>query len=154
LTSKRAVTKVQSIIIVVIIALGVVGAAYYYGTSMPSTPTASTTLAPSVQYKRTLVIAIPEEPASLDMQQVSKTGIVHSLVFQNIMNFDANMTIVPDLASSEQFNGTTIVVHFPQNVSFSNGDPITAQAYNDSITRYIALSPYDPIIPESNGSTL
>jgi len=78
----------------------------------------------------------------MDIQQVSAEYIVHDLVFQNTMNYDTNMSIVPDLATAAEFNGTVITIHFPHNATFSNGDPITATALNDSMARYIRLSPY------------
>lgn len=136
LASKSAITKVQAAVIVVIIALGVGSAAFYY--SSLATP-------PVVQYKKTLTIAIPEEPTSLDVQQVAWTNEVHDLIFQSTMSFtpdyEHNMTIVPDLATA-QFDGTSVVVHYADNARFSNGDPITAQALKDSMLRYANMSPY------------
>ena len=145
LTSKSAIGKMQAVVIVVIIVLGLVGVAYYYSNMGPAGPTGITTPASTqvqVQYKRTLIIAMPTEPESLDIQQVNNEFIVHDLIFQNTMNYDANMTIVPDLAAAAEFNGTVITIHFPHNATFSNGDPITATALNDSMARYIRLSPY------------
>lgn len=129
--SRSAITKIQAVVIVVIIALGVVSAAFYYNSIAK----------PPAQYKRTLTIAIPEEPESLDVQQASWTSEVHDLIFQYTMNFDDKMNIVPDLAKAE-FNGTAIVVHYAEDAKFSNGDPITAEALRDSMQRYSKLSVY------------
>jgi len=132
LTSRSAITKVQAVIVVAIVAIGVIAGAYYY----------NTTAHPAVQYKRTLIIAIPEEPESLDIQQVSWSNELHDLVFQNTMNFDNKMNIVPDLAEAAEFDGTSIVVHYPADVKFSSGNPITAEALRDAMERYRKLSVY------------
>jgi len=131
-TSKRAITKIQAAIIVVIIVVGAIAGAYYY----------SSISQPTVQYKRTLIIAIPEEPENLDIQQVSWSNEIHDLVFQNTMNFDDKMNIVPDLATAAEFDGTSIVVHYSEDAKFSNGNPITAEALRDAMERYRTLSPY------------
>lgn len=138
--SKSAIAKIQAAVIVVIIVLGLVGVAYYYSNMGPTSPTTSTQA--QVQYKKTLIMAMPTEPESLDIQQVNNEFIIHDLIFQDTMNYDANMTIVPDFATAAEFNGTVITIHFPHNATFSNGDPITAASLNDSMTRYERLSPY------------
>jgi len=135
LTSRFAITRIQAAVIVVIIVLGVIGAAYYYSNTSPPQQV-------QAQYKNILIIAMPTEPESLDIQQVNNEFIIHDLIFQNTMNYNANMSIVPDLATTAEFNGSVIVIHLPHNATFSNGDPITATALNDSMTRYINLSPY------------
>lgn len=136
LASNSAITKVQAAVIIVIIVLGVAGAAYYSTVARP----------PAAQYKKTLVIATPLEPSSLDYQQTSFTTEVHDQVFQTTMSFtpdyETNNTLVPDLATNAQFNPTSIVVHYADNAKFSNGDPITAQGLKDSMLRYANISVY------------
>jgi peptide/nickel transport system substrate-binding protein len=133
LISKTAISRIQATIIIAIIIIAAVagGVAYYYAT-----------LPPPVQYKKTLVIAIPEEPESLDIQQVSWSNEVHDLIFQYTMNFDDQMNVVPDLATAAEFDGTSIVVHYPADAKFSNGDPITAEVLRDAMQRYQKLSIY------------
>ncbi|MEM2915418.1 MAG: ABC transporter substrate-binding protein [Candidatus Bathyarchaeia archaeon] len=132
LTSKEALTKVQAIIIalIIIVAAGIGIIVYYF------------VLPPSVEYKRTLVIAIPEEPEGLDIQQVSWSNEIHDLIFQSFMNFNATMGMVPDLATNVVMEGNNITIYLPVDAKFSNGDPITAEIMRDSIERYRQLSPY------------
>jgi len=94
------------------------------------------------EYKRTLVIAIPEEPEGLDVQQVSWSNEPHDMILQPPMAFDSEMNIVPDLAVDATIEEDSIVIHLPEDAKFSNGDPITAEAIKDSIERYVELSPY------------
>jgi peptide/nickel transport system substrate-binding protein len=130
-SSKKAITKVQAAIIALIIVIAAVGVIIYYVTSPPP-----------VEYKRTLVIAIPEEPEGLDIQQVSWSNEIHDLVFQCFMNFNETMGIVPDLATDAKIEGNTVIIYLPADAKFSNGDPITAEIMRDSIERYRQLSPY------------
>jgi len=136
LTSRSALSKVQAVVIIAIVALGVISAGLYY----------SSLVTPPVQYKKTFVLAIPEEPTSLDVQQVSWSTEIHDLIFQSTMSFTPeyfqNRTIVPDQAQWAQFSPLSIVVHYAANAKFSNGDPITAQALKASMLRYANLSVY------------
>lgn len=130
--SREALTKVQAIIIalIIIIAAGVGLVIYYFALPRPG------------EKKTTLVIAIPEEPEGLDIQQVSWSNEIHDLVFQSYMNFNATMGMVPDLATNVVMEGNNITIYLPAYAKFSNGDPITAETMRDSIERYRQLSPY------------
>ena len=132
LESKEAITKIQAVIIalIIIIAAGIGIIVYYF------------VLPPPVEYKKRLVIAIPEEPEGLDIQQVSWSNEVHDLIFQSFMNFNESMGMVPDLATNVVMEGNNITIYLPADAKFSNGDPITAQIVRDSIERYRQLSPY------------
>lgn len=131
LKSRRALTKTQATIIALIIIIATVGVAVYYFT-----------LPPKVQYKRTLTIAIPEEPEGLDIQQVSWSNEVHDLLFQPFTAFNENMGVVLDLAEFVTMDNNSITIKVPEDAKFSNGNPITAQIIADSIERYRKLSPY------------
>ena len=131
LKSRRALTKTQATIIALIIIVATAGVLIYYFT-----------LPPKVQYKRTLTIAIPEEPEGLDVQQVSWTNEAHWPIYQPYMAFDENMNVVLDLAESASMDNNTIIIKLPEDAKFSNGNPITAQTVADSIERYRQLSPY------------
>ena len=131
LKSRRALTKTQATIIALIIIIATVGVAVYYFT-----------LPPKVQYKRTLTIAIPEEPEGLDIQQVSWSNEVHDLIFQPFTAFNESMGIVLDLAEFVTMDNNSITIKVPEDAKFSNGEPITAQIIADSIERYRQLSPY------------
>lgn len=128
---KEAITKVQVVIICVIIVVAACVATYYFTT-------------PSPEYKRSLVIAIPEEPTGLDPQQVSWTNEIHDLVFQWLVTYDAEMNLVPDLAESFEISedGLSVTFYLPEDAKFSNGDPLTADCVKSSVERYIDISVY------------
>jgi peptide/nickel transport system substrate-binding protein len=130
--SKEALTKLQAIIIalIIIVAAGVGTIVYYFVTHQP------------VEYKRRLVIATTQEPAGLDIQQISWSTVVQDLIFQPFMNFNETMGMVPDLATNAIIEGNNITIYLPPDAKFSNGDPITAEIVRDSIERYRRLSPY------------
>lgn len=94
------------------------------------------------EYKRTLVIAIPEEPEGLDIQQISWSNEPHDMILQPFMAFDSEMNIVPDLAVKAIIEEDSIFIYLPEDAKFSNGDPITAEDIKDAIERYVRLSPY------------
>ena len=130
--SKEALTKLQAIIIalIIIVAAGVGIIVYYFVLPHPA------------ERKTTLVIAIPEEPEGLDVQQVDWSNEVHDLIFQPFMSFNATMGMVPDLATNAVMAGNNITIYLPPDAKFSNGDPVTAEIVKDSIERYRRLSPY------------
>jgi len=130
--SKRAVTKIQAIVIILVVAVAAVGSYWYYLSTLPS----------PVEYKKTLVIAIPEESEGLDIQQVSWANEPLELIFQSYMAFNSTMGIVPDLAVDAKIEGNSVIIYLPGDAKFSNGDPITAQVMQDAIERYRVLSPY------------
>ncbi|MCC6035269.1 MAG: ABC transporter substrate-binding protein [Desulfurococcaceae archaeon] len=96
------------------------------------------------QLERTLIIAIPEEPEGLDIQQVTWANEVHGLIYQPLVILGPNMSIVPDLAVSWEVSedGTVIIFHLSKDAKFSNGDPLTAEVIKKSIERYKTISPY------------
>lgn len=130
LFAREALTKVQAVITVIIIVAAVAGVIYYF--SLSTTPV----------HKRTLVIAIPEEPEGMDIQQINWENEVHDLIFQAPCTFDSEMNVVPDLAKDASISYNSITIRLPKDAKFSNGDPITAQTVKESIERYIKLSPY------------
>lgn len=92
-----------------------------------------------------LVVAIPEEIESTDVQQVRWNNIVHDLLHEPFVNFDLEMkNIVPAFAKSYEVapDGKQITFKFAEGAKFSNGDPITAEEIKKSMERYIAISPY------------
>jgi peptide/nickel transport system substrate-binding protein len=125
---------VVPIAIVVVVALAIATYLFHY---QPAP-----TVAP--QYETTLIIAIPEEPTGLDIQQVTWANEVHALLYQPLVTLDLDMNIVPDLAVSWEVseNGTVIIFRIPPDAKFSNGDPLTAEDIKESILRYKQISPY------------
>jgi len=123
-------------VLVIIVVIASISAYFIYTSqrAQPGTP----------QLERTLIIAIPEEPEGLDIQQVSWANEVHALIYQPLVILGPDMNIVPDLAVSWEVSedGTVIIFHLPRDVKFSNGDPLTAEVIKKSIERYKTISPY------------
>ncbi len=93
--------------------------------------------------EQTLIIAVPEEIESTDIQQVSWENIVHDAIFQPLVRFDMDCkTIVPDLAVRYEVSGKNLTFYLPEGVKFSSGNPITADIIKRSIERYRRLSIY------------
>lgn len=130
--SKPIALALISVVVVAVVALATVY--YVFLAPKPAVP----------EYLDTLVIAIPEEPTSLDIQQVTWANEVHGLIYQPLVVLDENMNIVTDLAVSYEVleDGLVIVFRLPPDVKFSNGDPLTANAIKKSIERYVSISPY------------
>ncbi|MEM2020682.1 MAG: ABC transporter substrate-binding protein [Zestosphaera sp.] len=154
MTNWKAVSKTVAVVLVLVVAVALIATylalspPYVTPTTPATTPTSPTTLTTPAtttpQLKRTLIIAIPEEPMGLDVQQVTWSNEVHDMIFQPLVVLDENMNIVPDLALSWEVTGegTVLMFHIPSNAKFSNGDPVTAEAVKRSIERYKDISPY------------
>lgn len=142
--NNNAVSKLVVVVLALVVVIALVSVYFVLMPSPTQTPTTSPTGTTTPQLKRTLVIAIPEEPMGLDVQQVTWSNEVHDLIFQPLVVLDPNMSIVPDLALSWEVseNGTVIIFHLPEGAKFSNGDPLTAEAVKESIERYKSISPY------------
>ena len=99
---------------------------------------------PPMEYEKTLIIAIPEEPEGMDIQQITWSNEIHALIFQPLVQVDTDMNIVPDLATRFEISedGKTITFYLPEDAKFSNGDPITPQAIKESVWRYKTISPW------------
>ncbi|MEM4629513.1 MAG: ABC transporter substrate-binding protein [Zestosphaera sp.] len=138
----KAISKFTVIVLISVVIIALLAT---YFTLMPApTPTPTSPAATTPQLKRTLVIAIPEEPMGLDVQQVTWSNEVHDLIFQPLVVLGPDMNIVPDLALSWEVSddGTVITFHIPEGAKFSSGDPLTAEAIKESIERYKSISPY------------
>ena len=126
-----------------------IGVAIYMTSGPAATPTSPTTsltstTSPPPGKKVTLVIVTPVEPEGLDIQQIESATIVHSLIYQPLGAFDPELNVVPDLASELilDVEGSAIIAKIPENLKFSNGDPIDAYTIKASVERYINISPF------------
>ncbi len=139
----KAVSKIVITVLVLIVAIALVATYFVFAPIPTQTPTTSPTET-TPQLKRTLVIAIPEEPMGLDVQQVTWANEVHALIFQPLVVLGPDTTLVPDLALRWEVSedGTVIIFYLPEGAKFSNGDPLTAEAVKKSIERYRNISPY------------
>ncbi|MFN3268126.1 MAG: ABC transporter substrate-binding protein [Zestosphaera sp.] len=137
--SSKAVSKIVITVLVLVVVIALVATYFVFAPTPTTSPTETTP-----QLKRTLVIAIPEEPMGLDVQQVTWSNEVHDLIFQPLVVLGPDMTLVPDLALRWEVseNGTVIIFYLPEGAKFSNGDPLTAEAVKKSIERYRSISPY------------
>lgn len=80
--------------------------------------------------KDTLIVAVDREPASLNPHGSNDAGtsFIINLIYQNLVAFDNDMNLVPELATSwEQIDETTIRFHLRDDVDFHNGEHFTAQ---------------------------
>ena len=92
----------------------------------------------TVSSKDTLVVAFDREPASLDPigNNVVVKRMIEANIFDTLLKFDENMEPVPCLAESwEQVDETTWKFNLRQDVTFHNGDPLTAQDVTFSFER-------------------
>lgn len=92
-----------------------------------------------------VVIATPEEPQGTDVQQVTWDNIVHQLLFEPLFYLAPDMkTFVPAAASKWEMSkdGKTLSFEIPAGRKFSDGEPLTAEAYKKSIERYLKISPF------------
>jgi ABC-type oligopeptide transport system substrate-binding subunit len=80
---------------------------------------------------QTLHFPIQQEPATLDPAMISteaETDIAQNL-FDGLLKFDLNLNVVPDLAvgmPAVSADGLTYTFKLRQDVTFTNGDPVTA----------------------------
>ncbi len=132
-----------AIIIAIIIVIGA-AIAFTRGGGETTTPATGTTTQSPTPSKMRLVIAIPEEPEGLDIQQITWSNEVHDLIYEPLVILDPNMNIVPAQAVSFKVvdNGRAIIFNLPKGAKFANGDPLNATAIKESIERYRRISPY------------
>jgi peptide/nickel transport system substrate-binding protein len=101
--------------------------------------TAAPTVAPtSVPARDELVYGVDETPDNLDPYGSTQatTMRLFSVVYDRLVDYDANMTLVPKLATSwEQKDSTTLRVHLRSGVKFHNGAPFTANDVKASLER-------------------
>jgi peptide/nickel transport system substrate-binding protein len=109
-------------------------------------PTTAPTEEPaSPETRKRFVIAQSEEPELMDVQQASWSQICTTLITQAVVMFDFDMkTIGPGFATDYEISdeGKVITFHLMEDYKFSNGDPLDAQAFADSLWRYAELTVY------------
>jgi len=92
-----------------------------------------------------LVFATPEEIEGTDIQQIEWENVVHMLVSVPMIRFNPDMSqalpfMVSDYALSD--DGKTMRLTIPEGLTFSSGNPLTAEAVKASFDRYLKISPY------------
>src|SRR5215470_710303 len=103
-------------------ALGIIGCST--STPVGSPPT-------SLAGDQTLRFPIPHELGTLDpaMIQTETDAAVGQNLFDGLLKFDGNLSVVPDIASampSVSTDGDTVTFKLRTDVTFSNGDPVTS----------------------------
>ncbi|OMC72490.1 ABC transporter substrate-binding protein [Paenibacillus sp. FSL H7-0326] len=67
--------------------------------------------------------------------------LARAAIGETLVQFDANMKLVPKLADSwERADNTTWLFHIRDGVTFHNGNPVTAEAVKNSIERSLTLN--------------
>ena len=92
-----------------------------------------------------VVIATPEEIQGTDIQQVTWDNVVHQLLFEPLFYLAPDMkTFVPAAASKWEMSedGRVLSFEVPQGRKFSNGEPLTAEAFQKSVERYLEICEY------------
>ncbi|HSW10490.1 MAG TPA: ABC transporter substrate-binding protein [Bacillota bacterium] len=92
-----------------------------------------------------LVIAVSAELDGMDIQQVYTANIVQEMISAAPVVFDLNNEqLVPNVAESISFSpdGKSIIMVFPDDLRFADGDPVTGADIKAAYERYIEISPY------------
>ncbi|HCC32281.1 MAG TPA: hypothetical protein DEQ28_00005 [Clostridiales bacterium] len=92
-----------------------------------------------------LVIAVSAELDGMDIQQVYTANIVQEMISAAPVVFDLkNEQLVPNVAESISFSpdGKSIIMVFPDDLKFADGDPVTGADIKAAYERYIEISPY------------
>ncbi len=95
--------------------------------------------------EKTLVIAIQEEVEGTDIQQIGWENIVHALIYEPLVKFNADLSeMVPCFAESYEIaeDGLSITFTLPADAKFANGDTLDAEAVKASFERFLAISEY------------
>ena len=140
--------KISAIILALIMCLGMALSmtACSGGSSAPAASSGSGSAASSAEAPAeggTLVIAIQDEVEGLDVQQVGWTNMVHQLIYEPLVQFNADLSeITPAVAESYTVTDEYIEFVLPADAKFSNGDPLNAEALKASTERYLQVSEY------------
>lgn len=105
------------------------------GSDSPQTPPDSAAdnqpAAPSSTDKTELVVGADYEPTDLQYytNATDSNKIINAAIYDTLFTFE-NGEIIPSLATGYEFSGDDgldLVIHLRENVTFSNGDPFTAE---------------------------
>lgn len=91
----------------------------------------------------TLVIAVQDEVEGCDVQKIGWTNMVHELLYEPLVVFNEDLTeIQPSAAESYKATDKYLEFTLPEDMKFSNGDPLDAEALKKSVERFMANSEY------------
>jgi len=106
-------------------------------------PAAAAVAAPVEQAAgNTLRLVLGTDPESIDPQKASFVNEIEIImrVYRNLLQFDANTNLVPDLAADMPVvtdNGTTLTFTLKPNLRFSDGTSLTAQHFEYGWKRHL-----------------
>jgi peptide/nickel transport system substrate-binding protein len=101
-------------------------------------------LAPAEAQKKTLVVALNQDPDILD-PTLSRTyvgRIIYAHMCEKLFEIDENLRIVPQLAASlpaVSDGGKTVTIKLRSGVKFNDGTPMTAEAVRFSLDRHLNM---------------
>ena len=91
----------------------------------------------------TLVIAVQDEIEGCDVQKIGWTNMVHELLYEPLVVFNSDLTeIQPSAAESYKVTDDYIEFTLPEDMKFSNGDKLDAEALKKSVERFMKNSEY------------
>lgn len=137
------------LILVVVVLIAIAGVSYILMqpqvTPTGTTPGETIPVPPKEEYRRTLVIAVDLDNQALDVQQAEWTTLANWYAFSSLIAFDPERNIVSDLAEGYEIGegGKALIIRLPKDLRFpQTNNPLNAHSLNESVYRYIRLSPY------------
>ncbi|RSX51687.1 ABC transporter substrate-binding protein [Bifidobacterium goeldii] len=142
-TPQRGPKRWLWVIIAAIVVIGIVIALAITGRKGSDTNTASTNNADS-----TVTIGLKLAPTNLDIRNTAGSAIDQILignVYEGLVARDENNQVVPAIAKSWEHSadGLTYTFHLNENMTFSNGDKLTAEDVAWSINQLIKNQYHD-----------
>lgn len=139
----KRLTCLLSLVFVLALLLTACGATPTTAPAAPTEPPAAATEAPTeppAAAVSKVVIAIGGDPTTLDPQAADDGNerAVNDNIYETLLTRDYDMNIVPKLAESyEQIDETTWRFYLKEGISFTNGEPMNADAVKFSLERVI-----------------
>jgi peptide/nickel transport system substrate-binding protein len=143
--SRKAVTRVQAAIAIIVIIAAVAAGAYFATSRAPSGPSATS----NVQNPDTIVEETIGQPDTLDPATDYETagGAIIQNVYENLLFFNGAHAdqVVPWLAQSYDLSsdGLTYTFHLRSGITFTDGTPFDANAVYFSLMRALILDDPD-----------
>ena len=141
---RRAIGRIQGIVVIVVLLIAIAAGAYYYSTSRM--PTQASTSTSTVQFPSSLVVEEESQPDSLDPAVTYTTPgwEVVEQVYQGLLapNGTSFTTYIGSLAQNwtVSSDGMTYTFNLRPGVTFSNGDPFNAYVEWFSIYRTLVMN--------------
>ncbi|HXZ89655.1 MAG TPA: ABC transporter substrate-binding protein [Candidatus Dormibacteraeota bacterium] len=141
---RRAIGRIQGIVVIVVLLIAIAAGAYYYSTSRM--PTQASTSTSTVQFPTSLVVEEESQPDSLDPAVTYTTPgwEVVEQVYQGLLapNGTSFTTYIGSLAQNwtVSSDGMTYTFNLRPGVTFSNGDPFNAYVEWFSIYRTLVMN--------------